>query len=545
MAKKGNEREVDSFVSTCSSVISGTITFFLTLLVFVFPLIYHKGYTDILETKYWTFCAIAIGMLAVVAVLALIMLVIDKKENGGIYSAELFSALKPANWKKTFSIVDVGVLIFWAFAGISTLQSEWLYEAFWGNEGRYSGFFLITIYVLCYFVISRFWQAKKWILEGFLISGMIMCIIGITDYFQLDILNFRGNIKPSQSTIFTSTVGNINTYTAYVAMIMAVAAGRFATEKQTGKSLWYYGCLVISFFAIITGCSDNAYLALGAMFAFLPFVMFSTKRGVLRYGVMTATFMTVILCIDWINRIFEDMVIGLDSLFGVMVEFSALPVLVVLLWASVLAVYLFWYRKGPDKESKICDYLKKGWGIFLGLSLAVVVWMVWDANVGGNGEKYGSLASYLVFSDTWGTNRGFIWRKSMEIYRDFPILHKLFGYGPDTFGILTTKGFMDEMLTQTGQIFDTAHNEYIQFLLTVGPVALAGYLVFQIGSCWKMVKNVKSHPYVLACAAAVICYGAQAFVNLNLPIATPMMWFFLSVGMNLVRANGEEEIADC
>ena len=37
----------------------------------------------------------------------------------------------------------------------------------------------------------------------------------------------------------------------------------------------------------------------------------------------------------------------------------------------------------------------------------------------------------------------------------------------------------------------------------------------------------------------VLCYGVQAIVNLNLPIVTPMLWFWLSVGIGLVRRNRE------
>ena len=117
-------------------------------------------YKMCIRDRYWTYCVIAIGMAVIVGILALIMLLVDKKENSGIYSGELFSALKPRNWKKTFTLADAGVIAFWAFAGISTLQSEWLYEAFWGNEGRYSGFFLITIYVVFYFIVSRYWNVK-------------------------------------------------------------------------------------------------------------------------------------------------------------------------------------------------------------------------------------------------------------------------------------------------------------------------------------------------------------------------------------------------
>lgn len=538
MAKTENRRVEDSFVTTCSSIISGTITFFLFMLVTIFPLIYHRGYADILETKYWTYCVIAIGMAVVVGILALIMLLIDKKENSGIYSGELFSALKPRNWKKTFSLADAGVIVFWVFAGISTLQSEWLYEAFWGNEGRYSGFFLITIYVVFYFIVSRYWNVKNWILETFLASGMILCLIGITDYFQLDVLNFRGNMRPEQSTIFTSTIGNINTYTAYVAIVMGVAAGGFAAAKGKIQTIWYYVCMTVAFFAIIMGCSDNAYLALGAMFAFLPFVMFSTKKGILRYGIMAATFVTVIQCIDWMNQAFADMVIGLDSLFGILAGFSGLPAAVCGLWVIVGAVY-FWCRRETENEEKICGYLVKAWGIFAAAAILAVFGMVFDANVNGNGARYGALEKYLVFSDSWGTDRGYIWRKSLEVYQEFPILHKLFGYGPDTFGILATRGFMGDMLEKTGLVFDTAHNEYIQYLLTIGPIALLGYLVFLIGSCGSMVKVYRKNPYILACATAVLCYGVQAIVNLNLPIVTPMMWFWLSVGISLVRRNRE------
>ena len=98
---------------------------------------------------------------------------------------------------------------------------------------------------------------------------------------------------------------------------------------------------------------------------------------------------------------------------------------------------------------------------------------------------------------------------------------------------------MGDMLEKTGLVFDTAHNEYIQYLLTIGPIALLGYLVFLVGSCRIMVKAYRKNPYILACVTGVLCYGVQAIVNLNLPIVTPMLWFWLSVGIGLVKRNRE------
>ena len=135
------------------------------------------------------------------------------------------------------------------------------------------------------------------------------------------------------------------------------------------------------------------------------------------------------------NQAFADMVIGLDSLFGILAGFSGLPVAVCGLWLIVAAVYI-WCRRGTEQEERICGYLVKVWGIMIAAAVLAVLGMVFDANANGNGARYGALEKYLVFSDSWGTDRGYIWRKSIEVYQDFPILHKLFGYGPDTFGIL-------------------------------------------------------------------------------------------------------------
>lgn len=532
MSKKNEIGSQEGFSGTCSSIISGVISFFLLVLVAVFPLIYDNSYFNILETKYKCYYLSIIGMLVILLVLSIVMLIIDLIEFKGIHARALFAKLAPRNWRTTFGVADAAVLVFWLAALISTLQSDYLFESFWGNEGRFSGLFLLTLYVCAYFVVSRFWNVKGWVLEAFLITGMIMCVIGITDYFQMDVLNFRGRIKPEQSAIFTSTVGNINTYTAYVALLMGLSAAMFATAKTLVKAIWYYGCMVITFFAIIMGCSDNAYLALGALFGFLPFVLFRSRVGVRRYLMMIATFFTVIQCIDFINQQFADVVIGLESLFQVLVNLKGLMVIVALLWGA--AVWLVWLeRRNPTKADGLGNRLVYAWVAVIVVVVLGVCFALYDANVAGNAKRYGAVGNYLVFNDHWGTNRGYIWRKSLELYRGFPLMHQLFGYGPDTFGILTTQAIKFEMINITGQVFDNAHNAYLQYLVTIGPIGLAAYVLFLAAALVRCCKAMVRNPYVVGCCFAVICYVAQAVVNLDLPIATPMMWLLVSVGMAL------------
>lgn len=543
----------DSFSNTCSAVTNGIISFFLLILVTVFPLVFHNSYFDILETKYMCFYLIVLIMLGILLLAGLIMLFIDLKEFQGEHAKKLFCMLEPKYWKSTFSIADAAVFIFWLASVISTFQSEYFYESFWGNEGRYSGLFLMTLYVILYFTVSHFWHMKPWLFQCFLAASLVVCLIGISDAFYMDLLHFRTHMKQDQFVIFVSTIGNINSYTAYVSVFMGLATAMFVAAKDIRSSSWYYLCMTISFFAIILGSSDNAYLALGALFAFLPLIAFRRKSGIVRYFITLATFAAVIQCIDIICQTIPDKVSGPESLFKILVNLPGLPLLVLGLWIlSGILWYLFSKKDDTLCSAETC--FLRTWKILIGLGFLVVFLLLFDANVLGHNTRYGSLSNYLVFNDQWGTNRGFIWRKSLELFSQFPLSHKLFGFGPDTFGILTTKSTFKEMIAATGQVFDTAHNEYLQYLLTIGPIALAAYLVFLINSCQHMsrlaIKNLTTEhqdaqnsafPYAAGCLFAVICYCFQAFVNLNLPIITPFLWLSLSMGIATVKKYQSQE----
>jgi O-antigen ligase len=86
------------------------------------------------------------------------------------------------------------------------------------------------------------------------------------------------------------------------------------------------------------------------------------------------------------------------------------------------------------------------------------------------------------------------------------------------------------MINKYGEYFDSAHNEYIQYLLTIGPIGLGSYLVFLISSARSLMKKVNAVPSLYGVALALICYGFQASVNINLPAVTPTLWLLISLG---------------
>lgn len=506
---------------------------FLVAVLFVFPLYYKDFYYDILPAKYQFYYMSVLALALAVLVTGLVMMIFDLKIYNGMNTKKFLENFRFSNLKKRLTAPEWFLIAFLVVAFISTIQSDYLYESFWGNEGRYTGLFLLLIYGLSFWLIFRLSHMKNEILEIFLVSSLFVCIFGITDYLDLNLLHFKDLIVAEQYTIFTSTFGNINTYTAFVSLALGLSSFLFSVERRGAKCLWHYICMLVAMAALITGQSDNAYLALMAMFGLLPLYLFRNWEGVKRYGVIVATFFTVVQIVDWVSQKMSGQVLELDGLFRVLVRFPGLAYIVIAFWLIVAVLYGCGSR---FKNSKMFQNgkIQKAWGIFLAFLILVVLAVLLDANVLGNGERYGALSNYIILNDDWGTHRGFIWRVGLKNYMNQPFLHQLFGFGPDTFGILV-KPDTAEGAQRYGQIFDSAHNEYLQYFLTIGPLGLAAYLGFLGTSIWTMIRNGSRNIYAAGCAFAALCYGAQAVVNINLPIATPIMWTLLMTGLALCR----------
>lgn len=531
------EKDPVKFRQNCSSILSDAVSIVIFALVTVFPLIYHRSYYDILQTKYHFYRFCILTLLALLLILSLGMLGFDLKNFKGRNTRNLLSKLRSSNWKKTFSLADGAVLGFWLASVISTLQSDFIKEAISGDQGRYSGLLLLTLYAASYFIISHFWNFSGIFLELFLASGMLMCLFGITDYFQMDIMHFRTDASAVTAMwSFTSTIGNINTYTAYIGMILGLAAAMFVTEKKPLKRAWYYLCLVISLFAIIMGRSDNAYLSLGAVFILLPFLLFSSKEGIKKYLILTATLFSVFQVIDILNQQYVGIAVGLDSLSSVIANFKGLPFVVIFLWAAVTILCLS-CKKSPGSElpHKHRISLVHIWGVLILLSLLIICFLFVDANIPGHAERYGSLSRYLIINDSWGSSRGYIWRRSAWMYDQMPFLHKLFGCGPDTYGCLVNETILSEVQDTMGTYLDNAHNAFLQYLITMGLVGLITYIFF-LGTAFRhLFQNREKNPYIFGILLAVICYAFQSLVNLDLPVVTPAFWLLISMGMSACK----------
>ena len=482
------------------------------LMLSFFPLFFTDYYFNILQTKYGCFLAIS-ALYACAIIIAAV-----------VHATKI-------DWR--MSLTDVLAIAFMGICIISTLcAGPYIKEAVFGNEGRYAGLILMITYVVTFFLCSRFYKEKRWIIITFMWVTLFMNLFAISDYFDMNILHFKDYIAEENYNMFTSTIGNINTYTT-IATMSATAAGClmiFGTDSKL-RRIFYGVCAFIALYASVTAQSDNTYLTFIAVFGLLPLVAWKDMKGLRRYMVFLTMLLASMKLAQMTDIWYAGRVLGVNGLLNFATDLSIFNIALIACFIFTVVLFVLEAKKS-NGNAPIPKFVRRAWGILLiVIVIAVIIVIAWaNKNVELVNEKYGSLARYLVFDDMWGTKRGYIWRAALDEYKSLPFINKLFGTGPDTFGIYMINDKYNEMVTITGQYYDSAHNELIHYLFTIGPLGLLAYLGLLgtiVYGCFKFAE--KKHYMLYVYAFIIIGYFAQSTVNIALPISTPLLWTFMGM----------------
>lgn len=506
-------------------------------LIFVFPIYSTNKYFNILEDRFsffWKWTAVA--AFSILAVF-LIQIAIHIREKHDEYKKAFpeFKKIPDAIWY-SFSGTDRFLLLFLITAAVAVYLSEWPKEAFWGTSGRYQGLFLWTWYAAAYFIISRHYIPRRWHLEAFLLVGCFLALWGIADYAGADIFGWISKVKEEQRAMFTSSFGNINTYTQVMSVYFAACC---TAAIYTTKRFWLRICeAVVLLMALITGQSDNAVIGVAAVFTVLYFVAVRhlktfenfNKLWICSYFAFGASFILTTISSSPMAGFDKGILLGLSKNI---ITFYAMAILFIILQRPIYKIC----KAAPVDEG----YMEMKWrgsfhSVMFGHILTVVCIAIFAFEVllllytdFGRGStieamSLGPLEKFVILNDGWGTYRGFAWRISVENFSQFPFMQKLFGTGFETFGLITRQNNYEEMLNVCGQIFDSPHNEVLQFLITTGILGTACFYGFAASCIYKGVKN-KLTPAVMMAVA----YIAVSLVSISVPIAMPYCIAALSV----------------
>lgn len=523
-----------------SRITSTLMTIYVLFYLCVFPLATHDKYFDILDFRfklYWI-PTLIYGILFLV--LGIFYLLSDKRSNGGALTAKLKENLKWSNLRTKLTKTDLCFIALIFIMTLSVLFADYQYEALWGSRGRFNGLVLWLMFFIAYGLVTRFYHFKKWHLYAYLIAACLPEIWGITDFFLLDLFHFHTGAAADYIYTFVSCIGNINTYTNMVALHLGASVALFVLAKAKWEMILSGIALAIASFAIIMGISDNGILAAGTVFAFLPFVAWNSRRCIVRYFIALSTFVTGIIVTAQLT-IGRATMADCDggSVFVTIGKTTAGIALMIVVWALTVILMLA-FRKSAGQEEKIARCAKRVWAILVALGMVAVLVVFIDANSGNHSDIWAPYQNILIFSDTWGTGRGINWRFAWEYFmKDASFLKKLIGYGPDTYYIITMDRFKHAMRDAGYGIFDSAHNEYIEYLTTIGILGTLAYLGVLVTSLRKMFREPKN-AYAIACGFAVLAYAVQAVVNIAVPITTPILVALLYMGISIVNEVADE-----
>lgn len=525
-----------------SSIASGVTGVYVFFILTVFPLYTHDKYFDILGARYVVFKIWAISLAVILAFLAITYLFIDAKNQSSSPSAfkRFIDAFKISNIKKHITITDIFFIIMILAMIISTLGSEFKEESFFGNAGRYQGLECWLMYLISYFCITRTFKFKRYYLDFAILAGCFACIWGTLDFFWLDPFGFFRNVSAQQKGMFASSIGNLNTYTNYTIMVFALAGSLFVIEKNPIRSIFYAITSFIGCAGSIFGLADNIVLGFFGFYLFLPFFTFKNRRQFLRYliliDIMLFSAFTFWLGLKLPHNSYQS------SFFQDFVSKSGVPFIFIPFTVLVVIVAIIFYKIKPNYGAEINNNLnpldsvlpkqfKLVYITIVCVGFVLVTYILLDMNVfKQHTDIWSQIPSshQLVFNDYWGTHRGHNWRIAFTNFtQNFSLFQRLFGYGPDTYLIVSERTFYEEMVTRFGEVYDSAHNEYINYLICEGLIGLICYLGIFISGIRTGVKNLTKNPYILAPIIAVIAYMVQATVNIAIPITTPIFFTFM------------------
>ncbi len=520
---------------------------YLFLLLCVFPLVFHNYYFDITRTRSNFFLRITIGYIILIAIAYAFeiywtnlyksksLFVVEKKANPWLY---------PELWMTFFLMSNF-------FAYLITLTDDGMINAnsaFTGSNGRLMGFSMYMVIGFMFLLLSRYADIKLplYVLFGLVtIFSYFVSIVqhidpdtkrfskigfepkGMWEGFLFYVFKLKDGISKKQYNIFISTFGNINIYACFIVISLAVFVCMFIFSQKLFYRIFAGIIVAIGGIVIMIANSDSAYIGVGAVMILMFILAF-------RDDVLIKFFQTLILLglgnlgIVLINKYMSEVLNKKYDKRGGFAEHLDRLDYAVFILIMLVVMYLIVFlinRKFKDK----LEGMNKNKAIIIFIS---IIFVVGTAIVYiGNKKHIGA----FTFNYRWGTFRGYIWTKSVQLFKAAPFMNKLFGYGNESVKTLMTTYYYDEMVTVTKKIYDNAHNELLQYLVTTGICGLISYVGLFITSFIYILKNSEKDVVAYISLAVMLGYFIQGLINLNQPITTPFYFVFMAVGVGYVR----------
>lgn len=502
----------------------------------IYPFYMERGYENIGEAKNHFFLYVSAAAFAILCSCTFLKLL------KALWDVRLQKKAYLIDWDE-ISAMDLLVLLYATFVFLSYVFSEYRDEALWGTEGWYMG--LLPQLLLCglYFLISRMWSGDTRIFCLLMAASALVFLLGICNRFSFYPIKLTG-AQPD----FISTMGNINWFCGYLSVVSPVGIGMLLLqdkEREILKKKAYYGkkgllCgyVIIAFAAGLCQGSDSIFLWFAALFTACFWICAKKREWLKNFLLLMILWGISAQLVRFLRWLFPERYnYDINNLCGYFTGSSAA------LWIMIAgaAAYAFLRRKEKGNRLFLKKAVMRRIMIFF-IVFLLSVWLllsavntVWGLPFWGDGSLFGA---FFLFDKSWGNGRGAAYSAGIRIFKEFPLIHKLFGGGPDCFfRCAYAIPELSEMLRQYfgNARLTNAHNELLTCLVNIGIFGLIFYLgifVCFIAGCGK---KGKEHPVLFILSLSVICYFAHNMVSFAQVLNFPYLFLFAGMGRNLQK----------
>ncbi len=491
----------------------------LILSLIIYPLIFTNLYTNLIATKYISFMIIAIVM---------------------FYSYTITTVYNNIEKNKTFkpspkdvwlnlSLTDICVLLYLVATTISVIISEYKVEAFSGSCSNNMGLIYVCGLVMVYFSISRKVRMGRFLLHASSIGFVLLVIFALIQFMGVDLFDLFKSIKWDVATNYISFLGNANIYSSYLCLMTPVFMCSALLSDNIKFRLYYYCISFIGFLGLFSANSDGGYAGFFVAFLVLLFIAAGYKERIIRFFYIGFLYCIASICFSIIRNVFIDEARSISDLTRFMTYgyFTKIALIIFLALIFVFSYVNFSFKHQIN--------IRKLIRIIISIFILSFLFVLFYINIINPKASLGFLDSYLKFSDNWGTGRGYVWKWSMNIFKNAPTKNKIFGYGMGTCGIELLKNYGDIMKNNLGYFFTNSHNEYLEILINSGVFGLSTYVLVILTTIIRNFKNKNNYGIIFS--LGIIAYCIQSFFIVMQPIVHPMLFVFIGLANTKNNSN--------
>ena len=534
---------------------------YVILMFTFFPLFLSNYYAAARRDKFWSFLIIT----GVIGISVGIISLVNLFTINSTFSKKLNSYRDPFKVNKT----DIGFFAFTGFALVSMLTSSDISHSFIGltsgvSNGRNMGFLTILMLLTAYMMISRFYFNKKAVYYCIFAGITIVSLLAVVNYYYIDPLGIFDVYKNSSSydTVvndFTSTIGNKNYLSALICVSLPFSFGMaIATEDKIMRIISYIST-GLQFMGLIVATSDGGFLGVFAALAVMAVVVSRNRKHLMRFclGIAVMMFSSKILwlfdlVLPQIAKILQMLNPKFNHFNGNSKGYTSFSkffissnyVYIIFIVFAAIAFFLY-YTHNRSESEELPKFVFFGvLGLVCIAVLGFIALIVYFTFIDKETKLTGMLR-FFRFNIYWGTHRGYFWIRAFKIFKDMPLWQKLIGAGPESFYELFTPYFSELSKLFHESSSNSAHNVYINYLLTHGILGLSAYLLLVGSAICSSIKRAQHNPLSLVCAFVIVAYAVQDFVNIANPVNVP--WFIIFIALNEsthLRANSTLELTE-